>query len=102
MNSKLIASAVVALAALSGANAFAQVNTAGEATYFAPEVTTSNISRAQVQAEYLQALRSGDVAPSNEVTFVPTVISASATSRAEVRAEAATWVKTHTATNEAM
>ena len=102
MNSKFIASAVVALAALTGANAFAQAITTGEATYFAPVAGASNLTRAQVQSQYLQALSSGDVAPSNEVTFVPAVTTASATSRATVRAEAVTWVKTHATTNDAM
>ena len=102
MNSKLIASAVVALAALTGANAFAQGNMYGEAALVIPAPTsTSNTTRAQVQAEYLQARRSGNVAVSNEGVFAPATASASVASRAAVRAEASAWVKTHNAGSDA-
>ena len=93
MNSKLIASAVVALAALTGANAFAQGNLSGEAaTAVTFPVTASNTTRAQVQAEYLQARQAGNVAVSNESAFAPAVATASTVSRAEIRAEASHWV----------
>lgn len=100
MNSKLIASAVVAIAALTGANAFAQGNMTGEAAYVIPAPTfTSNTTRAQVQAEYLQARQAGDVAISNEAAFVPAKAVPSTANRADVRAEAAAWAKTHTLSN---
>ena len=96
MNSKLIASTVVAIAALTGANAFAQGNVAGEAAYVVPAPTfTSNTTRVQVQAEYLQARQAGNVAISNEGAFAAAQPAASAVSRAAVRAETAAWVKTH-------
>ena len=102
MNSKLIASAVVAIAALTGANAFAQSNLSGEAAYVIPAATTtSNTTRAQVQGEYIQARQAGNVAVSNEGAFAPVVSATSATSRAEVRAEAAVWVKSHNAGSDA-
>ena len=93
MNSKFIASAVVALATLSGANAFAQSNLTGEAALVVPVVTiTSNTSRAQVQGEYIQARKAGNVAVSNEGAFVPAPITATSVTRAEVRAGA---IKAH-------
>ena len=93
MNSKLIASAVVALAALSGANAFAQSNLTGEAASVVSfATTTSNTSRAQVQGEYIQARQVGNVAVSNEGAFAVAPVTATSVSRAEVRADA---VKAH-------
>jgi hypothetical protein len=94
MNSKLIASAVVAIAALTGANAFAQSNMTGEAAYVIPAATTtSNTTRAQVQRDYIQARQAGDLAVSNEGAFAPVVAAPSVISRADVRAEAAAWAK---------
>ena len=102
MNSKLIASAVVAIAALTGANAFAQGNMSGEAaTVITFPITASNVTRAQVNAEYIQARQAGNVAVSNEGAFAPATATASVASRAEVRAEAAAWVKTYNAGSEA-
>ena len=90
MNSKLIASTVVAIAALTGANAFAQGNLSGEAAYVVPApTTTSNTTRAQVQAEYLQARQAGNVAVSNESAFAVVPEIATGVTRAEVRADAA-------------
>ena len=55
MNSKFIASTVVAIAALTGANAFAQSNMVGEAAYVVPAAsTTSNVTRARF--DYAEAL----------------------------------------------
>ena len=93
MNSKFIASTVVAIAALTGASAFAQGNLSGEAAYvIAPVTTASNTTRAQVQADYLQARQSGNVAVSNEGAFVVAPVTATGVTRAEVRADA---VKAH-------
>ena len=102
MNSKLIASAVVALAALSGANAFAQSNLTGEAASVVSfATTTSNTSRAQVQGEYIQARQVGNVAVSNEGAFAFSVSTPTFANRADVRAEAAVWAKTHNAGSDA-
>ena len=70
MNSKFIASAVVAIAALTGASAFAQSSLSGEAaTAVTFPITASNVTRAQVQAAYLQARQAGNVAVSNEAVL---------------------------------
>jgi hypothetical protein len=96
MNSKFIASTVVAIAALTGANAFAQGNMTGEAAYVVPAAsTTSNTTRAQVKADLVQARQSGNVAVSNEGAFAAVKAAPSETRRADVRAEAAAWAKTH-------
>ena len=90
MNSKFIASTVVAIAALTGANAFAQGNLSGEAAYVVPApTTTSNVTRTQVQADYLQARKDGNVAVSNEAAFAVAPATVSGVTRAEVRADAA-------------
>jgi hypothetical protein len=100
MNSTLIASAVVAIAALTGANAFAQGNMTGEAAYVVPAAsTTSNTTRAQVQADFIQARQAGNVAVSNEGAFAAAQAAPSDINRADVRAEAAAWVKTHVLSN---
>ena len=95
MNSKLIASAAVALAALSGANAFAQGNTIySEAGYVVP-YTASNVTRAQVQAEYVQAAKAGTVTGNDEAGVKQATAAPSTATRADVRAEAARSVKAH-------
>jgi hypothetical protein len=96
MNSKFIASTVVAIAALSGASAFAQSNQYGEAALvIAPVATTSNVTRAQVNADYLQARQNGAVAVSQEAAFAAAAAPAApgvARTRAEVREEARHYV----------
>lgn len=89
MNSKFIASTVIALSALTGASAFAQSNLSGEAALaIRPVTSTSNVTRAQVQAEYLQARQSGNVAVSQEGAFAAAPAAASVVTRAEVRNDA--------------
>ncbi|MES2414043.1 MAG: DUF4148 domain-containing protein [Pseudomonadota bacterium] len=89
MNSKLIASTVIALSALTGASAFAQNNQYGEAALVvAPVASTSSLTRAQVQADYLSARQSGALAVSQEAAFAAAPTAASQLSRAEVRSNA--------------
>ena len=89
MNSKLIASTVIALSALTGASAFAQSSLSGEAALaIRPVASTSNVTRAQVQAEYLQARQAGQLAVSQEGAFAAAPVAASTLSRAEVKSEA--------------
>lgn len=89
MNSKLIASTVIALSALTGASAFAQTSLSGEAALaIRPVLSSSNVTRAQVQAEYLQARQSGAVAVSQEGAFAAAPAAASSVTRAAVRNEA--------------
>ncbi len=89
MKSKFFAATVVAIAALSGVSAFAQANVQnrleGEAsTRVTFDTSPSKLTRAQVQAEYLQARSNGALPSSPEVSFVPVVASASSLTRAEV------------------
>jgi hypothetical protein len=96
MNSKLIATAVLSIAALTSASAFAQAPVHGDLDFVAAPATTSNVTRAQVQAEYFQAVKTGTATSrSSSLTFVPAVMVQSTTNRANVRAEAMAWVKTH-------
>ncbi len=98
MNSKLIASTVVAFAALTGGSAFAQsaLGLYSEAGFRAP-TTTSNVTRAQVQADYLQARNAGSLPASIEGTVVSAQTSPSSLTRAEVKADAVQWAKAHSA-----
>jgi hypothetical protein len=89
MNSKLIASTVIALSALTGASAFAQSNLNPEAALaIRPTVSASNVTRAQVQADYLNARQNRMLPVSNEGAFAATPATVSTVSRAEVRNEA--------------
>ncbi|MES2192391.1 MAG: DUF4148 domain-containing protein [Pseudomonadota bacterium] len=93
MNTKFIASAVVALSALAGASAFAQSSLSGEAALaIRPDVSASNVTRAQVQANYLAARQAGAVAVSQEAAFAAAPVEASTLTRAAVREEAAHYV----------
>ena len=92
MNSKFIASTVIALSALTGASAFAQTsqsNLPGEAALAIRAVaSSSNVTRAQVQADYLNARQSGAVAVSQEGAFAAASAAPSSVTRAEVRNDA--------------
>ena len=89
MNTKLIASAIVAIAAMTSASAFAQSHLYGEAALVvAPVASTSTLTRAQVDAAYIQARQNGAVAVSQEAAFAPAVAGTSTVNRAQVMAEA--------------
>ena len=95
MKSKLIASAVVALAAMGSVSAFAQGQNHlyGEAAVANPAVSTaSNVSRAEVKAEYLQARQAGALPVSQEAAFAAAPAAPTALTRAEVREEARHYV----------
>ncbi len=93
MNTKLVASAVIALSALTGASAFAQSSLSGEAALaIRPDLSPSTVTRAQVQADYLAARQSGAVAVSQEAAFAAAPVAASNVSRAAVREEATHYV----------
>lgn len=93
MNTKFVASALFAVAALSGASAFAQSGLSGEAALaIRPDVSASNVTRAQVQANYLAARQSGAVAVSPEAAFAAAPVEASTLTRAAVREEARHYV----------
>ena len=89
MTTKFVAATVVALAAMSSAGAFAQTHQYGEAALvIEPVALTSNLTRSQVQADYLQARQTGALPSSEEAAFVNMPI-ASALARSDVRSEAA-------------
>ncbi|MES2050921.1 MAG: DUF4148 domain-containing protein [Pseudomonadota bacterium] len=89
MKSKFFAATVVAIAALSGVSAFAQANVQnrleGEAsTRVTFDTSPSKLTRAQVQAEYLQARKNNTLPLSDEASFSPAVAQTSNLTRAEV------------------
>jgi hypothetical protein len=91
MNSKFIASTVIALSALAGASAFAQTATSLFPEYQAavtPVLSSSNVTRAQVQAEYFQARKDGTLPASPEGFYVAAPAKTSTVTRAEVRNDA--------------
>lgn len=88
VKSKFVAATVVAIAALSGVSAFAQANVQnrleGEAaTVISFDTTPSKLTRAQVQAEYLQASKSDALPSSPEAGFAPVIASKSNLTRAQ-------------------
>ena len=89
MKSTLIATAVLAFAALANVNAFAASQQNGEAAAairFTP--STSLVTRAEVQADYLNARKAGDLSVSNEGAFAAVAQTASIVSSEQVRIEA--------------
>jgi hypothetical protein len=92
-SNKFVAAAVVALAGLASTGAFAQNAQYGEAALVvAADASTSNVSRAQVNAAYLQARQNGAVAVSQEAVFANAPASANLLTRAAVREEARHYV----------
>lgn len=89
MNSKFIATAVVTLAALSSASAFAASSSqySEPAEFASNSVTTSSLTRAQVRAEYLQARQNGKLVMGQEFDVKPSKDSVSTISRAQVKSE---------------
>ncbi len=86
MNSKFIASAVVALSALTGASAFAQSNLNGEAALaIRPVASTSLVTRAQVQNDNVTPGQNGEAAAG---AWARKQSSVSTATRAEVRNDA--------------
>lgn len=86
MNSKFIASAVIALSALTGASAFAQSSLNPEAALaIRPDVSVSTLTRAEVQSAITNPGQNGEFAAAAVAKNQPAT---SNVSRAEVRNEA--------------
>ncbi|MES2412851.1 MAG: hypothetical protein V4614_03565 [Pseudomonadota bacterium] len=91
MNTKLIASAVIAFSALTGASAFAQSNTSPEAALaIRPDVSVSVTTRAEVQSQNMNPGQNGDYAAAAFKRQQPV---AGSMSRAEVRSQAETTAR---------
>ena len=99
MNSKFIASTVIAIAALTSASAFAQNNSViiGESDYTPLTAVASQVSRAQVQSDLVQARKDGSLPVYGESGFALAQPAASVATRAEVHANAVQWVRVHAA-----
>lgn len=89
MNSKFIAAAVVTLAALSSANAFAaRPLLYGEFAEFANNTSGKSIAtRDQVKAEYLVARQNGTLQAGQEFDVKPAYTASSDVTRAQVKSE---------------
>ncbi|MES2363035.1 MAG: DUF4148 domain-containing protein [Pseudomonadota bacterium] len=95
MNSKLIASAVVAIAAMGSVSAFAQSQNHlyGEAALvFAPVASSSTVTRAEVTGQYLQARQAGALPVSQEAAFAVAPAEPTTLTRTAVREEARHYV----------
>ena len=89
MNTKFIASTIVAIAAMTSASAFAQSHQYGEAALVVvPVASTSTLTRAQVTSAYLQARQTGAVPASQEAAFVVAPVASTGVTRAQVQAQA--------------
>jgi Domain of unknown function (DUF4148) len=89
MKSSFIATAVLAFAALGSVNTFAMPAPSVSNGPFVFENTVSNLTRAEVQADYLQALRAGKVVAGNEGPAMFAPDQASSLTRAQVLADLA-------------
>ena len=89
MNSKFIATAVITLAALSSASAFAASSSqyAEPAEFARNTMSTGSVTRDQVRAEYLAARQNGAVPTGQEFDIKPSNSRVSSLSRAQVKAE---------------
>ena len=86
MNSKFIATAVITLAVLSSASAFA----ASSSQYAEPAEfgrNTSTLTREQVRADYLAARQSGMLPAGQEFDFKPAAKAGNSLSRAQVKSD---------------
>ena len=89
MKSTFIATAVLAFAALGSVNASAMTYQNGEANNaIRAAVSASVVTRAEVQADYLNARKAGALSVSNEGAFAPVNQTASTATREQVRMEA--------------
>ena len=90
MNSKfIVAAAAVALVALSSASAYAASSSqyAEPAEFARTGVTNSSVTRAQVQADYLAARKSGKLVAGQEFDVKPSNDSMNIMSREQVTSE---------------
>jgi Domain of unknown function (DUF4148) len=108
MKTKLIAATVVALAAMSGASAFAATRSGNAGVYIpTPFDTTSTVTRAQVQEDTMQARQQGtfdldsdsaSIRSADTVAAKPAAMST--VSRSEVRAQTSQWAQSHQANSD--
>ena len=93
MTTKLFASAILTIAALSSVNAFAMNRLEGEAAHVVkPADIMSTLTRSQVQSDYVQARRSGALPLHAEGNSVLAPSSSSGLTREQVRIQAAMFV----------
>ena len=92
MNTKFIASTLIALASVASFAAFANEYDAASQ----PErMITSTLSRAQVQADYLKAAKAGTLQAVGEGADFTVQTADSSLSRTDVKTETIQWVRAH-------
>ena len=89
MNSKFLATAVITLAALTSASAFAASSSqyADPAEFARTGMTNSSLTRTQVQADYSAARKNGKLVMGQEADIKPSNESKSTISRVQVKSE---------------
>ncbi len=95
MNTKFIASTLIVLAAATSSAAFAS-----EYNNYNPRtepVATTQLSRATVQADYLQAVKQGTLPVVGDAAEAVVKTTDSSVSRADVKAQAVQWVRSNSA-----
>ncbi len=111
MNTKFIASSLIAFVAVASSAAFAgdftnnsarNLPAAGEFSGVAVVTTASNLSRANVQADYLLAVKQGTFPVAGEFSGITAQATDSKLSRADVKAETVQWVRSHGVGNSEM
>ncbi len=85
MNTKFIASSLIAVATLASSAAFADVVDSR------PAPIVSQFSRAEVQADYLKAVKEGTLPVLAEASVVTANTFNTGVSRAEIKAQAVQW-----------
>lgn len=99
MKTNLIAATVIAMAAMSGANAFAAPRSGNAGVYMpTPYGATSTVTRAQVQQDTMQARQQSALHSSSDSAAIRSAdtagtqpVAVSAVSRSEVRAQTSQW-----------
>lgn len=86
MNTKFIASSLIAVAALASSAAFADAAQDGR-----PAPIVSQFSRAEVQADYFKAVKEGALPVLAEAGVVTANTSNTGVSRTEIKAQAVQW-----------
>lgn len=95
MNTKFIASTLIALASVASMTSTAAFANEYDAASQPERLITSQLSRAQVQADYFKAAKEGTLPAIGEATDFAVKTTDSALSRAEVKAETIQWVRIH-------
>lgn len=111
MNTKFIASSLIAVAAFASSVAFAgdfstnnsrTLPAAGEFSGVTVQTAGSTLSRADVQANFSMAMKQGTLPAAGEFSGIEIQAKNSTLSRADVNAQTVQWVRAHGVSNSEM